>query len=225
MITYSRIELPGGEELCYTTDSGIYLPEGLNVYDEGRRMWVLGITWDDHEQDWNRKHAHLVATKPILDRDPVLKQTEEKYVLKYKTVDKKVRPVPMVIPEGMKVKRTFPSDPLANLPVLPQNAPKFIPTGRVTAERMEKLEEDMSIELRKEEKRMLKYVIVLNGRSIAFDESERGTFRRDYFSDYQIPVVDHIPWMDKNIPLPKGYVDEIIRMLKEKISAGVYEES
>ena len=34
-----------------------------------------------------------------------------------------------------------------------------------------------------------------------------------------------MPWVDKNIPLPKGYVEEIIRMLKEKISGGVYESS
>ena len=106
MITYSRIELPGGEELCYTTESGIYLPEGLNIYDEDRRMWILGIAWDNCEQEWNCKHAHLVTTKPILDRDPALKQAEEKYVLKYKTVDKKVCLVSMVIPGGMKVKWT-----------------------------------------------------------------------------------------------------------------------
>ena len=146
-------------------------------------------------------------------------------MFKYKTVDKKVCPVAAQIPEHMKVKRTFPTDPLANLPSLPQNAPEFIPTRKVTPKRMKKLEADMSKELLPEEIRMLKHIIVLNERSIAFDENERGTFQRDYFSDYKIPVVEHIPWVDRNIPLPKGYVDEIMQMLKEKISAGVYEES
>jgi len=34
MITYTRVELENGEELYYTTDPGIQLPEGLNIYDE-----------------------------------------------------------------------------------------------------------------------------------------------------------------------------------------------
>jgi hypothetical protein len=131
----------------------------------------------------------------------------------------------MMIPEDMKVKRSFPSDPLGNLPTLPQQAPMFVPTDKVTRERMEKLEEGMSKDLSEEERCLLKHAILINEKSIAFDENERGTFRRDYFSDYKIPVIDHTPWMDRNIPLPKGYVNEIIRMLKEKISAGVYEES
>jgi hypothetical protein len=40
-----------------------------------------------------------------------------------------------------------------------------------------------------------------------------------------MPIIDHEPWQDKNIPLPQGYKDEIIRILKEKIDAGVYEEA
>jgi len=40
-----------------------------------------------------------------------------------------------------------------------------------------------------------------------------------------MPVIDHLPWQDKNMPLPQGYRDEIIRLLKEKIKAGVYEEA
>jgi len=225
MITYTKVRLRDGEELCYTVDPLVQIPEGLNVYDETRRAWVLCIPWDDCEKEWHERHANLIQTKPTVGRDPVLREVEEKYVMKYKTVDKKVRPVPMMIPEEMKVKRTFPSDPLANLPALPRRPPGFVPTKKVTVERMAKLEVDMDTGLTDEERRLLKHVITLNERSIAFDESERGTFRQDYFSDYKIPVVPHTPWMDRNIPLPKGYVDEIIRMLKEKISAGVYEES
>ena len=43
MITYTRIELPEGEELCYTTDEDIQIPDGLNVYDEEKRSWLVGI--------------------------------------------------------------------------------------------------------------------------------------------------------------------------------------
>jgi len=146
-------------------------------------------------------------------------------VLKYKTVDRKVRPVPAVMPEDVKVQRSLPDNPLSRLPVLPIQAPEFVPTSRVTQERMDKLGIDENEEMSEGEKRLLKHILVLNERSIAFEEIERGTFRRDYFSDYQIPVTEHEPWVDKNIPLPPGHREEIIRLLKEKIEAGVYEEA
>ena len=225
MITYIRVEVKSGEELCYITDPTVQIPEGLNVYDEVLKRWVIGIPWDTDEHKWLKTHTKAIQEKPILERDETLRENETKYILKYKTVDKKVRPVAMTIPEEMKVKRTFPRDPLANLPPLPQYAPDFTPTKKMTKERMEKLEEDMNNELSPEEKQLLKYIITLNERSVAFEDEERGTFRRDYFSDYKIPVIPHTPWADKNIPLPKGYIDEIIRMLKERINAGVYEET
>jgi len=54
--------------------------------------------------------------------------------MKYKMVDKKVQPVLMMIPEEMKVKQMFPSDPLTNLLALLQHPPEFIPTKKVTVE-------------------------------------------------------------------------------------------
>ena len=144
---------------------------------------------------------------------------------KYKAVDKKIRPVAAVMPEDVKVQRTFPEDPLKNLPVLPFKAPEFVPTQKLTQERMDGLGIEANSDMTEEEKRLLKYILVLNERSIAFDDPERGTFRRDYFSDYQIPVVEHEPWVDKNIPLPPGNRDKIIKALKEKLDAGVYEKA
>lgn len=67
--------------------------------------------------------------------------------------------------------------------------------------------------------------MVLNEKSIAFQEDQRGTFREEYFTPYKIPVVEHIPWAFKNIPIPPGIRDKVITLLKEKIEAGVYEPS
>ena len=144
---------------------------------------------------------------------------------KYRKVEDRVRPVPAVMPEDVKVQRNYPEDPLKNLPTLPTCAPDFAPTTKITQERMDKLGIDENPDLTDEEKRLLKHILVINERSIAFEESERGTFRRDYFTDYQIPVTSHVPWVDKNIPLPPGHREDIIHMLKEKISAGVYEKA
>jgi RNase H-like domain found in reverse transcriptase/Integrase zinc binding domain len=144
---------------------------------------------------------------------------------KYKKVDQKVHPVSIQTPEHQKPLRQFPKDPLLNLPLLPYNPPSFTPTAKITAERMDELAIDKHKELLPEEKKLLQHIIQINERSIAFDENERGTFRRDYFSDYIIPTIEHEPWIEKNIPLPQGYKDELIRLLKEKIKAGVYERA
>ena len=144
---------------------------------------------------------------------------------KYKKVGQKVHPVSIQTPEHQKPIRHFPEDPLLNLPLLPYNPPRFIPTAKITAERMDELAVDKHEELLPEERKLLQHIIRINERSIAFDENERGTFRRDYFSDYIIPTIEHEPWIEKNIPLPQGYKDELIRLLKEKINAGVYERA
>jgi len=148
-----------------------------------------------------------------------------KAVLKYKKVDQKIRPVPSHIPRDMKVTRRFPEDPLRHLSPLPFHPPEFQPTSKITAERMTTLAIQDNIDLLPEERNLLMHVLVLNERSIAFNEQERGTFRSDYFTDYKMPIIEHLPWQDKNMPIPQGYRDEIIRLLKEKVVAGVYEEA
>ena len=125
----------------------------------------------------------------------------------------------------MKVKRQFPHDPLTNLSILPFKPPEFSPTAKVTMERMSSLKLEANTDLLPEEKKLLQHILVVNERSIAFDELERGTFRRDYFSDYKMPVVDHVPWQEKNMQLPKGYEERIMKLLKEKKDAGVYENA
>ena len=179
---------------------------------------------------WQRS-LQKIWVRPIPpDPSPPQDATEKndkntKVVLKYKRVDKKIRPIPSQIPSSMKAQRRFPEDPLRNLPTLPFHPPEFQPTAKVTGERMNAIDIDSNPDLLPEEKKLLKHIIVLNERGVAFSENERGTFRSDYFSDYKMPVIDHQPWQDKNIPLPQGYKDEIIKLLKEKADAGVYEEA
>ena len=171
------------------------------------------------QRSWKRTWRMLVSNKI---EKPL---HETKWVCKYKKVEKKIRPVATHIPNHMKVKRQFPHDPLTDLPVLPFYSPEFCPTAKVTSERMASLNLDSNSELLPEEKKLLQHILVLNERSIAFDELERGTFRRDYFSDYKMPVIDHIPWQEKNMQLPKGYEERIMKLLKEKKDAGVYENA
>ena len=143
----------------------------------------------------------------------------------YKRVDQKVRPVPGVFPENIKVRRIIPEDPLLSLPPLSVTPPDFVPTAKLTTERMKDLNIEADGFLWPEEVKLFKNIFMLNERSLAFHQSERGTFREDYFSPYIYPVIDHIPWVHRNIPIPPGIRDKVITLLREKIEAGVYEPS
>ncbi|KAA1468289.1 hypothetical protein DENSPDRAFT_750516, partial [Dentipellis sp. KUC8613] len=74
-----------------------------------------------------------------------------------------------------------------------------------------------------EEEKLFMNVMCLNEDALAFEETDRGTFKESYFSPYIIPTVPHVPWAYKNIPIPPGIKDKVIELLKEKIKAGVYE--
>ncbi|KAF7320787.1 hypothetical protein HMN09_00165000 [Mycena chlorophos] len=58
----------------------------------------------------------------------------------YKRVDKKVRPVSTTFSPEYEVKRQIPEDPKLSMPRLSKNPPAFVPTERITAERLELLE-------------------------------------------------------------------------------------
>ena len=59
----------------------------------------------------------------------------------------------------------------------------------------------------------------------AWEDSERGRFRSDFFPPIEFPVVAHELYIEKNIPIPPGIYEEVCRIIKSKIEAGVYEPS
>jgi hypothetical protein len=40
-----------------------------------------------------------------------------------------------------------------------------------------------------------------------------------------MPVVPHTPWVQRNIPIPPGLYEELCKLVKQKIDAGVFEPS
>nr|GAT45172.1 predicted protein [Mycena chlorophos] len=141
----------------------------------------------------------------------------------YKRVDKKVRPVSTTFSPEYEVKRQIPEDPKLSMPRLSKNPPAFVPTERITAERLELLEVNADNFLWPEEEKLFLDVLRLNEQALAFEDRERGTFRDEYFSPYKIATVPHVPWEYKNIPIPPGILEKVIDVLILKIEAGVYE--
>ena len=162
--------------------------------------------------------------KVLIDRSSRVEEVEiAQTFTAYKPVDRRVRPVSGTFPQEALVRRTFPHDPLKELPILSPHPPEFTPTKKITAERLKSLNINSIGFLWPEEEKLFTQVMVLNEAALAFEETDRGTLREDYFSPYVMPTIPHTAWEEKNIPIPPGIKDKVIDLLKHKMDAGVYE--
>jgi hypothetical protein len=75
------------------------------------------------------------------------------------------------------------------------------------------------------ERDILHHFMAVHQDGFAWDDSERGKFRTDFFPPVDIPVVPHTPWVQRNIPIPPGIYEEVCKLIHTKIAAGVYEPS
>jgi hypothetical protein len=151
---------------------------------------------------------------------------DERSVYKYKPVALKTRPVVQELPAEFRIKREIIGDPLAEMPELSPNPPDFVPTGRYTQERKDQIDKVHGGNfLLPEERKLVHHFMMLQSYGFAWEDSERGRFREDFFPPIDIPVVPHKPWVLKNIPIPPGLYPEICRIIKVKLDAGVYEPS
>lgn len=145
---------------------------------------------------------------------------------KYKPVHLKVKPTYTDLPDKFRIVRDIKGDPLAELPVLPDDPPPFVPTGRYTQERMEEFEKVHDLDfLRRKEMDLIHHTVAVHDKAFAWDDSERGSFRQDFFPPVEIPTVPHKPWTERSIKIPPGIYNEVCKIIKTKLSAGVYEPS
>jgi hypothetical protein len=155
--------------------------------------------------------------------DDSISDNQLRDVFVYKPVHKRVKPVPATFPQDASVTRRIPEDPLLSLPELTKTPPEFVPTERLTVEKLESMKLNEDKFMLPEEEKLFQQVLRLNDKSLAFENSQRGNFSDKYFSPYIIPTVPHIPWAIKNAPIPAGIRDQVIEMLKDKIDTGVME--
>ena len=145
---------------------------------------------------------------------------------KYKPVALKVKPIYTELPDKYRIKREITGDPLAGMPILNTRPPDFTPTGRYTQERKDALDKvHEGSFLLPEERKLVHHLVMEQNRAFAWDDTERGRFREDFFPPVVIPTIEHKPWVYRNIPIPPGIFEEICGMVQQKIKAGVYEPS
>lgn len=145
---------------------------------------------------------------------------------KYKPVGVKVRPVYAELDEKFRIVRNITGNPLQGMPELDPNPADFKPTGRYTQERKDAMDEVHKGEfLWPEERRVVHDLISKQNEAFAWDDSERGRFREDFFPPVPIPTVEHTPWQHRAIKIPAAQFPEVCKMIQKKVAAGVYEPS
>ncbi|KZT31268.1 hypothetical protein SISSUDRAFT_995351, partial [Sistotremastrum suecicum HHB10207 ss-3] len=114
-----------------------------------------------------------------------------------------------------------------SLPKIQYPIPDFTPGKRLTDERWQKIESDIKKTgfLWPEEIRLVQHVLLNNELGIAWDDSEKGQFKKEYFEEVKFPTVPHIPWVEKNYRIPPGLHDQLVKELQRKLDMGVIEPS
>jgi len=69
------------------------------------------------------------------------------------------------------------------------------------------------------------HFMCVQNQGFAWNDSQRGRFREDFFPPVRMPVIEHKPWVLRNMPIPPGIYEEVCKIIQTKIDAGVYERS
>ena len=58
------------------------------------------------------------------------------------------------------------------------------------------------------------HFMCMQNEGFAWNDTERGHFREDFFPPIEMPTIPHKPWFERNIPIPPGIYNEVCRLIK-----------
>ena len=147
---------------------------------------------------------------------------------RYKPVARKVRPVATNMPDlSAQTLKPIVLPAIRPLPTCPPSRSQFKPSERLTLERLELILMNIPAHspLHPQELDLLVFILADRESALAFTDNERGTFNREYFPDYVIPVIEHTPWVQAPIPIPKAIEGRVAKILESHFGSGRYEQS
>ncbi|CAH7670835.1 hypothetical protein PPACK8108_LOCUS5573 [Phakopsora pachyrhizi] len=160
------------------------------VEQEGpqRRKGDKHITWVEEDKSGESSSSNLEE-----DTEYQWENLKEWHfwscVAKYKSVLKKIKPVNKATPQSLNpllVRPPLTRNPYKT-PITP-NPPEFKATSKVTEERLKMINFGPEGWLLEEELQLMKHIIVLREKAIAFCKEERGLLKTSYGLPYIIPV-------------------------------------
>ncbi|KAJ7080430.1 hypothetical protein B0H15DRAFT_760553, partial [Mycena belliarum] len=139
--------------------------------------------------------------------------------------DRKVKPVATTQPDPQAhVFRPIPRATLTQLPTHPLDYRSLKFGARVTLERLESMLAQIEPGiLSSAEINLLAYVAVQRESAFAFQYSEKGSFCRDYYPDYEFPTIEHTPWQRKPIPIPIALLEDVRKVILDNEKGGRFE--
>lgn len=140
---------------------------------------------------------------------------------KYKPVAKKVKSVIAPLPSQFRIERNIIGDPITDIPSLSPTPPTFTPTGRCMQVHMEAFVQRHGDFLNPEELKLAHQLMCLQNEGFAWSDTERSSFKAEFFPPIKIPVIPHTPWIERNISIPPGIYDQVCAIIQKKIEAGV----
>ena len=91
------------------------------------------------------------------------------------------------MPSRFRIVREIKGDPLAEMPKLSPNPPDYEPVGRYTQERKEQFDKIHKGKfLLPEERKLMHHFMMEQSYGFAWNETERGQFREDFFPPIDI---------------------------------------
>ena len=177
---------------------------------------VVDLSYPHHQHVISVNSVNMYAIIDEYHRGILMEEVEVN--TKYKTVDRKIKPVAIPLPEDswQKMKEVAKDPSLRN--------PNMI--GHVfTDETKAKLRVGREDFLLHEEERMFRGMLERHGKAFAFFPQEIGCANPRTVEPMVIFTVPHVPWNLKPIPVPRAHLPKLIELLKEKVRMGILEPS
>ena len=143
---------------------------------------------------------------------------EARVLTKYKTVEKKVRPIAAPLPgDSERAIKEAATEPMLRDPRK---------VGHVfTPETIQRMKIGGGDFLLPAEEKQFKEMLKRHGKAFTFQPEEIGCVDPKIVEPMVIFTIPHIPWNFKPIPMPRARIPQLLELLKEKIRMGILEPS
>ena len=202
----------------------LYLEKSMESLKQENSLLLDQLLQEIKMSETHRRQ--VMSVEEELDNPDKPTQVVDCFAKKYKPVALKVKLVLGTLPERFRITRGIIGDPLKNMPRLPERPPEFQTKGHYNLDHKEKLDAVHPLGfLWPEERKLIYWLVAEQNEALAWDNIEWEKFKEEFFPPVEIPTVAHILWVEKLFRIPPAIYEEVCKMIKRKINAGVYEPS